>query len=905
VSDHQSTLAPPRAAVWLLTGSLPESTRDDVVGDLTEIYADRVDARRRFNRLWFAASAVAFAVAATADRVAGERPRLSWGQLMGRFTNGLRHATRRLRREWRYTLAVLLILGVGIGPAAAMLSVFERVLLRPLDFYEPERLGLIRIDIGNLRAHPGLSPAEGLDLRRADLFEAVEAETRLAEASLGEGPDFISLSQLSFTTGMLPMLGVTPVLGRNFEDADIPQPPPPRPPGTPPPPPPPPGTPLPPPPPQKALLDYGTWQTHFSGDRAVLGKTVRLNGRPTEIIGVLPDGFRIVTGRAIPQRIDIYTPLRLGDIRNSWQFPTLVRLKRGTTFEAAQSGLDTIAARNKTQFPQFYEERVRYSIAPVLDDITRTTKPALRAAVAGVVLLLVIAFANATALVVARLRTREQDFAIRSAIGATRSVLVTDVLAESLVLAAGGALVGSVLALAAIAGVREVIPRTVPRWDQIGVGWDLLLYSVALSLAGLLLSGLIPVWKTSRRAMYQILRSGSVQGGRAEGTASRLVLVGAQIALTVVLAFGCVQLMRSAAHLRRVDLGFEPTVLTLRVPYDFRKYPTNGERAALYQRIRDRVSQVPGVTAVGVSTHVPLSGAVMMDGYETDLSKEPSFEPYANYHAVTPGYFASLRIPFVQGRDFTDVEDAQSQPVVVVDETLARAAFPGEASVIGRQLRLGWGLANARIVGVVGHVRAIEIGRVVRAQVYAPIGNLFLNAGTVTVRGSGDLRPLVPAITAAINEVGPGRAVANVAMLADNVASATSALTAVTRLVTMLAMSAGLLSAIGLYLVIAFVVHERRRATAIRTALGASRRQVIWPHFKTSVTIMAGALPVGLLLSVGGAPLFSDLIYGVGRHDATSLMLAVGIAIAAGLIGTWVPVRRAANANVLTLLRES
>jgi predicted permease len=896
--------SPPRAAVWLLAGSLPAAERDDILGDLTEIYADRVDAGRRFNRLWFTASALAFAAVAVGTRLADDARRLSGGQRMRRFLGGFPQTTRRLRHEWRYTAAVLIILGIGIGPAAAMLSVFDRVLLRPLDFVQPERLGFIRIDVGQLRAHPGLSPAEALDLRRSEVFEGVEVETRLAEVSLGEGPEFVSLSQLGITTGMLPMLGVRPHLGRNFTEADLPPLPAPRPPNTPPPPPPPPGTPPPPLPPQMALLDYGTWQSRFDGDPRVLGRVVQVNQRATEIIGVLPRGFRIVTGRAIPQPIDIYTPLRLNDARNSWQFPTLVRLKPGVTFDAAQTALDTIAARNKAQYPQFYEERVRYTIAPVLDDLTRTTKPALRAAVAAVVLLLVIAFANATALVVARLRTREQDFAIRSAMGATRGTLVLDVFTESVVLAAGGAAIGGLLAIAAIAGVREVIPRTVPRWDEIAVGWDVFLYACALSLGGLLVSGLIPVWKTSRRAMWQTLRIGSVLGGRTERATSRYVLVGAQIALTVALAFGCAQLLRSAAELRRVNLGFDPNVLTLRVPYDFRKHPGNAGRAAVYQRIRDRVKQVPGVLAAGVSTHVPLSGAVMMDGYETDLSKEPSFDPYANYHAVTPGFFETLRIPFVEGRDFTDAEDAGQQPVVIVDETLARAAFPGAPNVVGRQLRLGWGLANARIVGVVGHVRSIEIGRVVRPQIYAPIGNLFLNAGTVTVRTQGDPLALRGAITSAINEVGPGRAVAAVSMLSDNVALASSALVAVTGLVTVLAVSAGLLSAIGLYLVIAFIVHERRRATAIRTALGASRRQVMWQHLRTCSAILIVALPVGALISVAGASLVADLVYGVGQRDVGSLTLAVAVAAAAGLAGTWVPVRRAANANVVKLLRE-
>ena len=901
--------SPPRAALRLLAASVREFERDDILGDLTEVFAVRAAERRPFNRTWFWANALCFAMVNLADRIprreegslgsrgsTGSRGR----QLMGHIGRDVRLSARRLWHERRYALGVVLILAVGIGPAAAMLSVVERVLLRPLDYFEPERLGLLRIDVGQLSGHPGLSPAEALDLRESAIFESVEVETRVVEASLGSGPEFISLSTVGMTPGMLPMLGVQPFLGRHFQDSDIPQPPPPQPraPGAPPPAPPP-------PPPQVALLDYAAWQKHFGGDSRVLGRVVQVTGRPTEIIGVLPQGFRLVTGRSVPQPIDIYTPLRINTVRNAWQFPTLVRLKRGTTFEAAQSGLEAIAVKNKAEYPQFYEERVRYTIAPLLADMTRTTRPALRAALAAVVLLLVIAFANAAALVVARLRTRERDFAIRSALGASKSALVRDVAAESLLLAGAGAFVGCLLAIGAIAGVRAVIPRTVPRWDQIAVGWNLLAYSAALSMGGLLLSGLVPAWRVSRAATWDALRTGSIQGGRAEGTTSRLVLVGAQIALTVVLAFGCIQLVRSASQLSRVDLGFDANVLTFRVPYDFRRYTTNGSRAELYQRIRDRVKQVPGVTSVGVATHVPLSGSVMMDGYETDLSKEPSFEPYANYHAVTPGYFDSVRIPILQGRDIADAEDATSQPVIVVDETLARSAFPGESNVVGRTLRLGWGLPNSQIVGVVGHARSIELGRVVRAQVYAPIGNLFLGAGVVTVRAGDDPRPLSAAILAAINEVGPGRAVAEVKMLSDNVTLAKSALVAVTSLVSFFSISAGLLSAIGLYLVIAFVVHQRRRATAIRTALGASRRQLMWHHLKTSGVVMLAAVPVGLLCSIAAAPLFADLVYGVGRRDTGSLAAAVGIAVAAGVFGTWVPVRRAARADVVRVLRES
>jgi hypothetical protein len=236
-------------------------------------------------------------------------------------------------------------------------------------------------------------------------------------------------------------------------------------------------------------------------------------------------------------------------------------LKPGATFAQAQAALDVLAPAIKRANAAFYDGELRYTVTPLLDDITRSSKAALTAAVAAVLLLLVIAFANAAALVVARLKNHETDLAIRTAIGATPRALVAEALAESTLLAVGGAVVGSLLAIGTIAGVQAAIPRTVPRWDQIGVGWGVVGYAAALSFVGLIVSCLVPLWRVSRRGSWQAIRSGSAQGGKAEGTTARLVLVGGQIAFTVVLGFGCAQLLRSAAHLRRVDLGYEPNVL--------------------------------------------------------------------------------------------------------------------------------------------------------------------------------------------------------------------------------------------------------------------------------------------------------------------------------------------------------
>ena len=889
----------PARAVKVLELCLPVDDRDEIVGDLLQSFADRVDAGRRANRLWFWCQAAMFAAASLAPQpplpIEGGS-KMSYFEGWGRSA---RHAGRRLRHDWRFAAGVVLILAAGLGPAAAMVSVVDTVLLKPLAYANPDRLAMVRIDLDQLLGHPGLSPAESIDLRNSGLFTSVETQTRLVEVSM-ELPDrMVSLQNINMTTGMLPMLGITPVAGRLFNESDFPAPPAPLAPGTPRP------TTLPPPARQVALIDYDAWQTYFAGETAAIGRVVTVNNRPTEIVGGLPRGFQLATGRAVPRRVDIYTPFRLTDFRNSWQFPTLARLPEGRTFAEVQAGLDRLAAALKQKYPEVYTGALRFRIEPVLDDMVRGTEPALRAAMAAVLLLLAIAFANATALVIARLRVREHELAIQQALGAARSTLAAQVLMESAWLGVTATLVGSLFAAGTMAVIREVIPRTVPRWDQIEVGWSLIAYAGVLTFVGLLLSGLGLVWKVSRTSVLQALRDGSVQGGRAEGSASRLVLAGSQMALTVVLAFGCAQLARSASNLQHVDLGYDPNVLTIRVPYNGRAFLTPSDRAGLYQRIRDRVAQVPGVTSVGVVTHAPLSGSTMTDGYEADLSKEPSFAQAANYQGVTPGYFKTMKIPMLQGRDFTDQEDATLQPAIVVDETLVRKVFPGEANVIGRTLRLGWGLANARIVGVVGHARTIEVGRAVRPQIYSSVGNLFQNVGIVTVRASGDVMALRSQIEAAIREVGPGRAVGQAAMLSDNVTAAMSTLVAVTGLVSFLAVTAAALSAVGLYIVIAFIVHERRRSAAIRTALGATAGQVMWAYIRTGGLVMVGAVAVGVVLSLGAAALFSDLLYGVSPRDPVSLGLAVVIAALISMTAMCLPTRKAARADIVRILREA
>jgi predicted permease len=878
-ASESASGSPPRIAVALMSRLVPADERDSIVGDLMETYADRVEAGRRFNALWFWAETFLFAVIRS-RQPAGVQPR---GRMTLHLGSHFRQAARRLTFEWRYTAAIVAILAIGIGPASTMLSVLNNVLLKPLPYADPERLALVRIQLGQVKNHPGLAMDEIKDLRALqDVFAAVEGEARASDVSLGPPDRLEAITQIAMTPGMLPMLGVAPAYGRQFKESDIAD-------GVVPP----------------VLLDYGFWRTRFGASPAVIGTNLIVDGRPAEIVGVLPEGFTLTTGRAVPQPFSVYRPLRLRDSRNFWAYPTIVRLKDGVTIAQADARLAALTTSLLERYPKEYSDAaIAFAVHPLLDDLVKDTRPALRAAMGGVLLLLLIAVGNATALVIARLKTRERDFALRGALGASRGALVLDVLAESTLLGLGGVLAGSVFAAAGVAGVRRIVPHTVPRWQEIAVSWELLLYSAGFALAGLLLLGLLPVWKVARGTPWQTLRDGAVQGGRAEGARARLALVGAQIALTVVLAFGAVQLVRSAISLARVDLGFDPNVLTVRVPVSPQRFRDMAAIVGMYQTVRDRVAAVSGVESVGAVSHLPFSGTALADSYSRDFSREPGWDhPVANYYSVQPGYFAAMKIPFLQGRDITDLENSTQQKVIVIDASLARSAFPELDNVIGQKLNVGYQIGPSTIVGVVGHARAIEVGRAVRPQLYAPMGTFLRAPLNFAIRARGDAMALRAQVRTTIEEIGPGGALSGFTMLTENVAAASSTLHAVTGFVTTLAICAGLLSTVGLYIVIAFVVHQRRRSTAIRCALGASPAQLVWHHLRTSGAVIAAALPLGVGLALLSAPLFSALVYGVAPRDVTSLAIAGAMAVVAGLLGTYMPARRAGSADVVVALR--
>ncbi len=800
---------------------------------------------------------------------------------------------RRLMHAWRYSLGVVLILGIGIGPASVGLTVIDRVLLKPLAYEQPDRIGVVRIDVGELRSHPGLSQSEILDLRLTEgTFSAVEWAIFNSEA-LDVGAEVVPVSGAGLSPGLFEMLGVSPTLGRSFKQDDLHQAGPDA---------------------RVVILSHHIWQTYFGEDPEIVGSTVSVWGISHEVVGVLPAGFKLRLGRGSysPPVVDLWRPVSAsyGNPGQGflWGWNTLVRLEDGVSFQQANAALEVFAGREKETYPWAYgDSALRFTVSPLLTDLVRETRPPIVAALVGVLLLLITATVNASALVVVEQRRRMQELAVRAAMGASRPTLLTDVLLESLLLCAAGGVLGAGLASWGIDGLRVVIPREVPRWEDIVFGWAAVLPPACLAALVLLAVGAVATWREISGTPWRSLRRGSDRTSTPRA-AGQSILVGSQMAVTVVLLFGAAQLTRSAMELARTDLGFDPeNVIAFSTDlYDGSREQEN-ER---YRQIRDQLAEIPNVVSVGAISNPPLHGRGTINNFTPNGTRAgvAGDERTANFYAVLPGYFESVRNPILQGRDFTETENREGLPAAIIDATLAQMAFPGQ-DPIGRTIGVSVPgghryprLPDPRIVGVVAHSRVVDPTRDVRPQIYLPFGLWRWAPLYFTVRTEGNPRWAMPAAREVVAELGIGGPASDIQLLSDNLRSATSVLRAVTTLVVVLALSAAFLSALGLYAVVSYVVIQQRRATAIRSVLGASPGYLLRLQLRRVGVILLLAIPAGVVLCVVGARLLESLVYRVAVRDVGSLAAATALGVLAGLLATYVPARRAAAADPLAAL---
>jgi predicted permease len=802
----------------------------------------------------------------------------------------LKLSLRMLRTRPGFTLVAGLTLALGIGACLAIFSVVDGVLLRPLPYPESDRL--VVLEEVNLPRFPGgfVRPDSYDDWRRqASSFDGLAAVRTRSYNLTGSGEP-IRVSAARVTANTLSLLRVQPMVGRDFSpEEDVA------------------GR-------GKAVIfSHGFWLRQFGGRREVLHSRIHLDGEAFTVVGIMPAGFQ-PAGFQIDGPTDLFLPAAyVGDpqLRRSVGPQALVvlgRLKRGVTVEQARQEMDRIAAGLATLDAGRKGWGVK--LTPMLESRVGDARRVLTSLLAAVALLLLIACANVTNLLLARATARGKEIALRAALGASRARIVRQLLTESLLLSAAASLLGVLLAQAGLSAIVAFAADSIPRAQEVGLNATALALACALALltgAGL---GLVPALGSTRRDLHQALKAGRGAGDGGRGQRLRGALVAGQVAIALVLLVGAGLLARSFARLQNVERGFLPDgAFTFTLALSPEKYGIDADPriAAFAARATDRIAALPGVAAAGASQALPFSVDMNLGHFEI-AGRPVAGEPPTMYvFECTPGYFAAMGIRLLRGRLFDASDDANRPKVAIINESLARQYFPGEDPIGKRIGPPGHPERGGPIVGVVADVRDGRVsgfaGRTTN-QVYVPLAQNPYDVLTFVVRESGGKHAaLPPAVRAAIRDLDPDQPIGPLRPLADWVADSIARQRLATLLFAVFSVAALLLAVLGIYGVMAYMVTQRTREIGIRIALGARTRDVLELILRQAGFLVGIGLAAGVAGALTLTRLISSLLFGVGAHDLVTFAGATVLLSLAAAMACLLPARRARGVDPMTALR--
>jgi predicted permease len=794
-----------------------------------------------------------------------------------------------LRQGWRtfvalpgVTLAAVLSLALGIGANTAIFSVASPLLLRPLPYADPGRLAIL------WNRSPGLgivedwfSTAQYFDVRDSATFADVALAIGANDNLIVDGqPERIGTIRVS--SNLLPMLGVRPSLGRLFSADDDRA-------GVA-------GT---------ALLGHGTWRRRFGGDPSAVGRSILVNGVAFRIVGVLPERFTLprdvlpTLGGAAQAELVLPLPLKpeAPRIRTQEDYNILARLKPGTTIAEAQARMDALTARLRREHPGVYPPNggLTFSVVPLHEQVAGDVRRPLWILLGAVGVVLLIACANVAHLLLARALGRRREMAVRAAIGASRGRLVRQLLVESLLLAAAGGVAGVIVAAAGVRAIHAMGAGTVPRLEAVGLDPGVLAFTALITLVAGVLSGLAPAWRSSRLDLTRHLKT---DGRGASGTGSlwrrghglrRLLVVG-EIALAVVLLVGAVLVVRSVARLASVPPGFDPAgTLTFELTMQGQRYEKAIAGHLAYRDLWQRLERLPGVTAAGAVSALPLSqhfawGPLTVEG-RTRAPGEAFIN--ADMRFVEGRYFEAMRIPLVDGRFFTASDVRPGPLVALVDTQMAAQLWPGQPAV-GKRIQLGFGddpkAPWITVVGVVGRVKQYALDGDSRIALYLAHAQFPVRAMSVVIRGDAEPVALTAAVRQALQAVDPHLPLFRVGTMEARVGESLARRRFLMVLLTLFAGVACSLAMIGCYGVLAYVVSQGTRDLAIRMALGATRRDVVRLVVGHGLAISGAGIVAGLAAAALASRVLDSLLFEVRARDPwTFAAVAAGAAIVAAL----------------------
>jgi putative ABC transport system permease protein len=799
---------------------------------------------------------------------------------MDSIIKDIRYGFRSLLKRPGFTAIALIALALGIGANTAIFSLVNAVIIQPLPYHDPDRLVWVWGNIRNGANRASVAPLDFLDFRTHNkTFEQFAASFTIPlPANLTGSGEPERLTASAVTGNYFDTFGVRPALGRGFtlENEKTGQD-------------------------QVTVLSHAFWQKRFGGDPNIVNKTITLDGKAIEVVGVMPEDV------VLPQTAQLWVPLNFDSSSDMKQrfahfIRPIGRLKQGVTIAQAQADTDVIAAQLEKQFPES-NTGWNLRLVPLRERLVGSSETTVFILFGAVGFVLLIACANVANLLLVRAAARRKEIALRTALGASRWRIMRQMITESLLLAIAGGTLGALLATWGVDVLVRLSGDSIPRTANVKIDATVLVFTLLISLVTGVLFGLAPAFRTMRVDVIDSLKDGTRGAGETTSkNRTRSLLVVFESAVAVMLLIGAGLLVRSLIALQNVDPGFDPdNVLTLRVDLQRKKYDTAEKAAQFFQQLETRVSGLPGVQAVGLITELPLSGQPndMPFTVEGRPPVAPNERIGADFRRVNQHYFNALRIPLLRGRNFTEQEVQQSANVIVVSQQLVNAAFPNEEP-LGKRLITGMD-ESFEIIGIVGDIRHRALELQPYSTMYMPTRQ---SGGTnLVVRTQGDPLDLVSGVRNEVKALDPDQPIAAVQAMNEWVATSVAAPRYRTTLLTLFAVLAMILAATGIYGVMSYSVAQRTHEIGVRMALGARGVDVLKLVVRQGMVLTL----IGVVVGLGGAfaltRVMSTLLFGVTEKDPITFGVVAALLIAVAFIACFVPARRATKVDPLVALR--
>ena len=875
---------PPRLAGFLLSRRLADEWREFVLGDLEEEFAARAAASRSAATAWYWWQALRCLASPPPVHPRTQPLGLPGDSRMRTLAADVRYAVRVMLRTPGYALAVVLVLGLGIGANTAIFSIVNAVLLRPLPFDEPDRL--VRVYHRPPQdAFPGmptfaLSPANFYDWQRdARAFDGMAMYGFRRLTLTGDGSSARGVGVATVGAGFFDIVRAKPLLGRTFHaDEDAP------------------GA------RRVAIVSEGFWRGTLGGAPDVVGRTLRLDGEPYTVVGVMPARVSVKAWAVLAR--DVWVPMALSAedraVRDNHNFSAIGRLKPGIDQTKAQAELEVIARRLEAAYPQA-NAGWGAVIRPLQEVLVGDVRTSLVMLLAAVGLVLLIACANVGNLMFTRALARRKEIAIRSALGAGRGRVFQQLLIEAVTLAFAGGAVGLALACASLTAAATLLADQVPRADEIGIDARVLLFVLAASMLTGLLAGVLPALRAGRGDLNAALKEGG-RGDATVGVRTRRLLIVGEVALSLVLLMGAGVMIQTLRALRNADPGFQPDhVLTMQAIVPASRYETAAQRSAFFDGALERMRALPGVASAATIDSLPFEGGsvqpIVLEGRPELLPRD---QPTVQVRRVTPGYLDAMRIPLVRGRDVADAD----VEVMLVSRMAAKLLW-GDDDPIGRRVTLPLVSKTQyrQVVGIVGDVKQGEVAEDAAPTVYTYTRERNDRGATFVLRTTVPPETLGQAAAGVIRGMDPEQPVDEIRTMEAVRDEQLTSQRFSALLLGVFALGALALAAAGIYSVLAYIVRGRSREIGIRTALGAQTGDVVRLVLREGMSPALVGIGVGALAALATAKVLERLVFGISAADPLTLAAVAATLIAVALLASLVPAWRASRIDPLKVLR--